>query len=114
MYREVELVRIHHKLIPKPAHRIATPTSYGIVEYRARLVGDDQVFINARNLAPSFTLRAGTKRVVEREEVFVGSLELDAVGREIGVEKVLLAFVDNHATACAVAKCLRYGLSHTG
>ena len=114
MYREVELVRIHHKLVAKPTHRIATPTSDGVVEYRARLVGNNQILVNARNLAPTLTLRAGTQRIVEREEVLVRSLELDAVSREVGVEESLFALVDNYATACAIAKCLRYRLAHTG
>ena len=114
MHGEVELVRIHHKLIPEPTHRVTTPASYSPIVYGARFVGNDQVFVYARNLAPALTPRAGTQRIVEREEVFVRSLELDAISREVGVEESLFALVNNHATACAVAKCLRYGLTHTG
>ena len=70
-----------------------------------RLVGDDEVGVDAENFAEAFASGAGTEWVVEREHSFRGEFEFNAIGfegfREFVVVPFVVLFVGNGAVVFA-------------
>ena len=87
--REVEFVGHANQVLLPLAHLFAAPAGHAIVVDRERLVGDDQVLVDADDAAEAFAARAGAKRAVEREELFARLFERHAVGLE-PVRKVVV------------------------
>ena len=63
-------------------HLIAVPRLHTTVVDRQCGIGNDEVFVDADNLAETLTLRAGTSRRIEGEHLVVGLLERHAVSLE--------------------------------
>ena len=113
MYREVELRGVGHQLVLPPAHRLAAPAGHGILVDALALVGDDQVLVDADDLAVALAAGAGSQRVVEAEEVLGGGLELDAVGFEARGVLLHTGVGDDAADPSAVGEGPRDGVAQT-
>ena len=70
------------------AHLLAPPTNDGSVIYAHCRVWDDDLLIDADDLAKALTLRARTNGRVEGKELVGGFLEGDAVGLKAGAEGI--------------------------
>ena len=69
MDREVEMTSVANQLVAPRTHFIAAPTRHSIVVNRQRFVWNDQVGIDADNIAEAFASRTSTVRIVEREKM---------------------------------------------
>ena len=70
------------ELILPHAHLVAVPTLHAAVVDAQRGVGNDELLVDADNLAEAFTLWAGAQRRVEREHLVAGFFERDTIGFE--------------------------------
>ena len=97
MDREFEFFGIKDKVAFTLSHDSTTPRHNGILIDAKRLVGDDEVGVDAENLAEAFASGAGTERVVEGEHSFGREFEFDAIGferfGEFGVNPFVTFFV---------------------
>ena len=93
--REIKFVGVVYQHLFPLLHCCATPAGDGILIYGLALVGNNQIFVNAHNLAISLAYGAGSDGVVEAEKMLCGLLKLNAVSLESSRELTML-IVDNH------------------
>ena len=60
-------------------HGLTPPWGYGTFIYGKVAVWNNQILINAKDLAKTFTSAAGTIRIIKAEEIDTGLLEGDTV-----------------------------------
>ena len=79
MHRKFELIRSKNQGFFPLAHRFAFPASNGIFVNRKGFVGNDQIGVDADNIAESFALGTRAERAVETECVLGWLFKRDAV-----------------------------------
>ena len=84
---ESQLFCLPDELRFKAAHLLAPPARHRVAVHGLRLVGDDEVFVDADNFSVALAAAAGAKRVVEAEQVLRGLLKRDAVRLEAAGER---------------------------
>ena len=111
MDREVELVGVLHQFLLPQAHRLTAPAGDGAFVDRLALVGDDQILVDAYDLAVALAAGTGAQRIVETEEVLGGLFEGDAVGLEARRELLDTVVGQDAAYPVAIGESAGYGVA---
>ena len=114
MYWEANLCCMSHKLALHLLHLVAVPTHHRILIYRAALVGNNKIFVDADNVAVALTGWASTIGVVEREEVGVRFFEAYAIGLEPVGELLFHSLAGNQAGPMPFEEGTLHAFGHAG
>ncbi len=112
--REIEFVGVFNQLIFPSAHLFAAPAGHGPFVDGLALVRNDQIFVDADDLAVALASRTGSERIVETEKVFRRRFETDTVGFESGRIFRRSLVVDDDAGFVAVGECPRHRIADAG
>ena len=101
--REVVLGGMLYEPVFPLAHLLAVPGHHAAVVDGERGIGDDQVLIDADNLAEALAFRTGAHGRIEREHLVGRLLEGDAVGLEARAEIIAQPGRQHHEPQLAVS-----------